>query len=101
MIVIAIRMDLLHGILHYVLKRNYLVPIHKPRAILDIGTGTGIWVRVSNQCFILSQNRGNLINPIYLVFILFYFYVGDSHGISKSSCLWFGRTRSYSMEYHA
>ncbi|RKP25352.1 S-adenosyl-L-methionine-dependent methyltransferase [Syncephalis pseudoplumigaleata] len=38
-------MDLLHGILHYILKRNYLAPIHKPRAILDVGTGTGIWVR--------------------------------------------------------
>ncbi|KAI9593691.1 hypothetical protein BDF19DRAFT_424305 [Syncephalis fuscata] len=52
------RMDLFHGILHYILKRNYLVPLHKPRAILDIGSGSGIWVREMATAFAKTRVVG-------------------------------------------
>ncbi|MGH7911676.1 MAG: class I SAM-dependent methyltransferase [Candidatus Dormibacteraceae bacterium] len=37
------RLDLQHFALREALGANYLAPVHRPRAILDAGTGTGRW----------------------------------------------------------
>lgn len=37
------RLDTMHGIYCLALGGLYLAPIHKPRFVLDLGTGTGIW----------------------------------------------------------
>ena len=45
------RLDLQHYMLGYALHGNYAAPISHPRSILDVGTGTGRWVREMAQTF--------------------------------------------------
>jgi SAM-dependent methyltransferase len=39
------RLDFQHYMLRYALQGNYVAPIQHPRAILDVGCGTGRWAR--------------------------------------------------------
>lgn len=39
------RLDFQHYAIRYALRGNYAVPLQQPRAILDVGTGTGRWAR--------------------------------------------------------
>ena len=39
------RLDFQHYVLRQAFKGNFLAPIENPRAILDVGTGTGRWAR--------------------------------------------------------
>ena len=45
------RLDLQHYLIRHVAQGNYRAPIRQPRAILDVGTGTGIWAREMAQQF--------------------------------------------------
>lgn len=37
------RLDLQHYMLRYVLRGNFMAPVHQPQSILDVGCGTGRW----------------------------------------------------------
>lgn len=39
------RLDFQHYLFRAALQGNYLAPLHQPRSILDVGTGTGRWAR--------------------------------------------------------
>ena len=39
------RLDFQHYVIRYALNGNFVVPIQRPRAILDVGSGTGRWAR--------------------------------------------------------
>src|SRR5262245_24606841 len=39
------RLDFQHYLLRHAFRGNYAAPIVRPRAILDVGTGTGRWAR--------------------------------------------------------
>ncbi|RKP07351.1 hypothetical protein THASP1DRAFT_30832 [Thamnocephalis sphaerospora] len=39
------RADVIHDIVRYIIKRNYLAPISRPRAILDLGTSNRVWLK--------------------------------------------------------
>jgi ubiquinone/menaquinone biosynthesis C-methylase UbiE len=39
------RLDFQHFVLRQAFKGNFLAPVENPRAILDVGTGTGRWAR--------------------------------------------------------
>jgi ubiquinone/menaquinone biosynthesis C-methylase UbiE len=39
------RLDFQHFMLRYALRGNFLAPLRNPRSILDVGCGTGRWVR--------------------------------------------------------
>jgi ubiquinone/menaquinone biosynthesis C-methylase UbiE len=45
------RLDLQHYLIRHVAQGNYRAPMRQPRAILDVGTGTGIWAREMAQQF--------------------------------------------------
>jgi SAM-dependent methyltransferase len=38
-------LDMQHSIIEYVLRRSYLSPVHEPRRVLDVGCGSGSWVK--------------------------------------------------------
>lgn len=45
------RLDFQHYMLRYALKGNYAAPVENPRAILDVGSGTGRWAMDIAQQF--------------------------------------------------
>jgi ubiquinone/menaquinone biosynthesis C-methylase UbiE len=45
------RLDFQHYMLRYAFQGNYAAPLHNPRDILDVGTGTGRWAREMAQLF--------------------------------------------------
>jgi hypothetical protein len=51
------RLDLQYELLKVVYGgRHYFAPLQKPKKILDIGTGTGMWCLEMGECFLTSQN---------------------------------------------
>lgn len=52
------RLDFQHYMLRYALRGNYAAPIGQPRAILDVGTGTGRWALEMAQHFPQAQVTG-------------------------------------------
>lgn len=52
------RLDLQHFIARYALQGNYHAPLQNPRAILDVGTGTGRWAQEMAQTFPAAQVTG-------------------------------------------
>lgn len=57
------RLDFQHIFLRNVLQTNYLSPIIAPRAILDVGSGTGRWALEMSQEFPQARITGIDINP--------------------------------------
>ncbi|GER85829.1 hypothetical protein KTAU_44630 [Thermogemmatispora aurantia] len=45
------RLDLQHFALRQFLGSHFLAPVRDPRAILDVGTGSGIWLREAARCW--------------------------------------------------
>jgi SAM-dependent methyltransferase len=45
------RLELQHFALRQLLGTHFLAPVQNPRQILDVGTGTGIWVREVARCW--------------------------------------------------
>jgi ubiquinone/menaquinone biosynthesis C-methylase UbiE len=45
------RLDFQHYLFRFALQGNFAAPIHDPRSILDVGTGTGRWAREMAQMF--------------------------------------------------
>ncbi|KAI9597293.1 S-adenosyl-L-methionine-dependent methyltransferase [Syncephalis fuscata] len=39
------RLNTQHNIIRYVLRRTYLAPVNDPKRILDVGCGTGMWMK--------------------------------------------------------
>jgi ubiquinone/menaquinone biosynthesis C-methylase UbiE len=52
------RLDFQHYLLRQVLRGNHLAPIEAPRAILDVGSGTGCWCRDLAAQFPAAQVYG-------------------------------------------
>ncbi len=52
------RLDFQHYVLRSAFKGNYAAPIQNPRAILDVGTGTGRWAIEMAQLFPAAQVIG-------------------------------------------
>lgn len=52
------RLDFQHYIYRQILHGNFLVPLTNPRAILDVGCGTGIWGKEMAQQFPTTQAYG-------------------------------------------
>ncbi len=59
----AQRLDFQHYMLRYTLKGNYAAPLIAPRAILDIGCGTGRWAMEMAQQFPRASVTGVDIAP--------------------------------------
>jgi methylase of polypeptide subunit release factors len=43
----VLRLDLQHYGIQYITKRRYFAPLDEPRHAIDLGTGSGIWIRAS------------------------------------------------------
>ena len=68
------RLDFQHFMLRYVLHGNFAAPVSNPRAILDVGCGTGRWPIEMAQQFPAAQVIGlDLVSPS-----------GESHGMPGS-----------------
>lgn len=52
------RLDFQHYIYRQILRGNFRAPLSKPRTILDVGCGTGIWCKEMAQQFPLAQVCG-------------------------------------------
>ena len=57
------RLDFQHYMLRYALRGNYAAPVRQPRAILDVGTGTGRWALEMTQRFPQAKVTGLDIAP--------------------------------------
>lgn len=61
------RLDFQHYMLRYVLRGNYLTPLQRPTAILDVGGGTGRWAlelaTVFPQARVVSLDLSNPTAP--------------------------------------
>lgn len=57
------RLDFQHFMLRYTLRGNYAAPIHNPRTILDVGSGTGRWAIEMANLFPRANVIGLDINP--------------------------------------
>ncbi|CZT00760.1 related to methyltransferase [Rhynchosporium agropyri] len=59
------RLDRQHAMYKHAFKgRNYFAPLSKPRSILDIGTGTGIWAIEMGDEFPNATIHGTDLSPI-------------------------------------
>lgn len=52
------RLDFQHYMLRFSLRGNYSAPIAEPKAILDVGTGTGRWAREMAELFLDARVIG-------------------------------------------
>ncbi len=57
------RLDFQHYVLRQAFKGNFVAPIQNPRAILDVGAGTGRWAREVATVFPTANVVGLDINP--------------------------------------
>lgn len=57
------RLDFQHYVLRQAFRGNFLAPIEQPRAILDVGTGTGRWAREIALAFPSANLIGLDLNP--------------------------------------
>jgi methylase of polypeptide subunit release factors len=64
------RLDMQHHMVKLVNDgRLFFAPIHSPKRILDIGTGSGIWpieMGASSSCHIVAYSRQFLTFPLLL-----------------------------------
>lgn len=45
------RLEFQHYTLYRLLGTHFLAPVERPRVVLDVGTGTGIWAREAARCW--------------------------------------------------
>ena len=57
------RLDFQHYLLRHAFRGNFAAPLRKPRAILDVGCGTGRWAREMAQAFPDARVAGVDIKP--------------------------------------
>ena len=57
------RLDFQHYVLRQAFQGNFVAPVQNPRAILDVGTGTGRWAREVATVFPTANVLGLDINP--------------------------------------
>ena len=57
------RLDFQHYMLRHMLRGNFAAPVENPRAILDVGTGTGRWAYDMAQAFPAARVTGIDIVP--------------------------------------
>ncbi|RKP25815.1 S-adenosyl-L-methionine-dependent methyltransferase [Syncephalis pseudoplumigaleata] len=55
----------MHEMVHYVQRRNYIAPIDQPKKILDVGCGTGRWVKEMARDFPKSRVVGCEVLPVF------------------------------------
>jgi SAM-dependent methyltransferase len=58
------RLDQVHQMVKCALGKLYSAPLEKPRRVLDIGTGTGIWAIEFGEEFPQAEVTGNDLSPI-------------------------------------
>lgn len=59
------RLDLQHRLLREGLGRNHFAPVRRPRAILNVGSGSGIWCREMARLFPFARVLGLDITEVY------------------------------------